>query len=422
MALPDGYRFIDLTEDARRDALEVNVWAFPTGTAVDDFMKLPLAPAWDRTVGVAADGADGLLAMYSSYEFSRFPVPGARIAVGGLTWVGVHPGHRRRGLLRAIVERHLAECSARGETVSALFAAEDAIYGRFGYGQAATDRKLTIPRGAALRPVAGSEDHAVRLEVLDADRHGDLIASVHVRAGEGTGGLNRPGWATRETPPLRAAHLSDPPAFRGGKEARRIAIVERDGEPRGYATFRRSVEWADGGPRGPVECREVVALDAAAAHRLWSVLLDLDLSHEVQVSMLAPDDAIFGLLLSPRAARARVSDNVWVRVVDVAAALAARTYAGDLDVVLDVSDDMVPANTGSWRVRANAFGTAEVQRTTASGDLSISVQDLGAAYLGGVTLAALATAGRVAEHTPGALPRASAAFSWPLAPVCSWVF
>lgn len=251
------------------------------------------------------------------------------------------------------------------------------------------------------------------------------MSDLHVRAGRRPTpavGINRPGWATRETEALRTVFHDDPVAFRAGRERRRIIVVEADGEPRGYTTLRRTVDWTTTGPRGTVSTGEVVALDPAAAHRLWSTVLDLDLTHEVEPFMIPVDDPITGLLVDLRAAAPRAVDNVWVRLVDVAGALAARTYTTDLDVVLHVTDDRLPANQGSWRLTATAFGEASVTRTDDDPDLSLSVTELGAAYLGGTSLAALAAAGRVEEHTDGALLRTASAFGWPVAPVCSWVF
>ena len=124
--------------------------------------------------------------------------------------------------------------------------------------------------------------------------------------------------------------------------------------------------WEDAGPRGTVHVREAVALDAAAAHALWSRLLDLDLMASVHVGMLPADDALLGLLVDTRAGERRVSDNVWVRVVDVPAALAARRYAADVDVTLAVRDERLASNTGTWRVRARAFeADVHVERTQA---------------------------------------------------------
>lgn len=439
MALPDGYTQIQLPESRRDELIELDHWTFPSPVDPAESKKLPLPLTWERTRGVVVETPDpdavpidgavpvrqSLAAIHSSYPFSRFPVPGAEIPVAGLTWVGVHPQHRRRGILSAMIDQHFADCVERGETVSALFAAEAAIYGSFGYGLAAQDLRLTVPRGATLRPVAGSEDLTVRIETLDPAVHGELVSDLHARAGRQptpASGINRPGWATRETDELKTVHLDDPAAFRNGREPRRIVVVESDGEPRGYTTFRRKVDWGHTGPRGTVSTGEVVGLDPAATHRLWSTILDLDLTHEIEPFMIPLDDPIASLLVDPRAAAPKIADNVWVRIVDVPGALAARTYTTDLDLVLHVTDPRLPTNEGSWRLTATAFGPATVVRTDDAPDLSLSVTELGAAYLGGTSLAALASAGRVEEHTDGSLLRAASAFGWPVAPVCSWVF
>ncbi|MBX9244277.1 GNAT family N-acetyltransferase [Actinotalea ferrariae] len=412
-SLPDGYRLVDLPQDRRTDVLVLDAWAFPTSMTDEQLVGLDSPLSWDRTRGVEADDGE-LVALHASYPFTTFPVPGARTPVSGLTWVGVHPGHRRRGLLRAMITDHFTRSLARGEAVSALFAAEPGIYGRFGYGLAAQDLRLKIPRGAALRDVAGASDVRIRIERLDRERHDDVVHRLH-------GAVDRPGWATRDTPELRRTRLSDPEAFRGGAESLRIAVAERDGAPVGYAMFRRKESWDVPGPRGTVSVREVVAPDAAVARALWGVLVDLDLMATAEAWLLAPDDPITHLLVDLRAAEPRLVDNVWVRLLDVRAALATRRYAAPVDVVLEVTDATLPANAGRWRLTGDTRG-AEVTSTRDEADLVLDVRELGAAYLGGTGLAGLASSGLVAERRPGALAQAATAFGWPLAPVCSWVF
>lgn len=412
--LPDGYRAVDLAPDRLRDVLTLDTWAFPSGVDEDKLAELPSSLSWDRARGVEAPDGE-LVAMHASYPYRAFPVPGARTAVSGLTWVGVHPGHRRRGLLRSMIDQHFARSLERGEAVSALWAAEPAIYGRFGYGMAATDLRLTVPRGAALRDVPGAADLRVRVEKVDADRHGPLLQAVHAR-------VDRPGWVSRETPEQLASFLADPEFFRDGAESLRIVTVaDPDGTPRGYATFRRKDSWGFEGPRGTVRVREAVAQDAATARALWGVLTDLDLMASLEVDALAPDDPLWFLLVDVRACKALLGDNLWVRLLDVGAALAARRYQAPVDVVLEVTDDVVPANAGRWRVVGDPDG-ASASRTDADADLALDVRELGAAYLGGVSLAALAAAGLVTELRPGTLHGAAVGFGWPVAPACSFVW
>ncbi len=414
---PPGYRLVEAA-DRREEFLEVDRVAFAMASdpAVD--AVVPETIDWSRAA--ALEAPDGRLAgVHASYPFAM-PVPGGTVATSGLTWVGVRPDHRRRGLLGTMIATHFERSAARGEPVSALFAAESGIYGRFGYGCAADDLRVTLTRGTALRPVAGSADLALRLETLDPDAHLELVERLHAAAGRG-----RPGWILRETDVLRRRHLVDPPAWRSGGEPLRIATVSAGSDVRGYALLRRTEKWEDSRPRGSVHLREVVALDPAAAHRLWTFLLDLDLTSTVEGPMLAVDDALPQLLVDPREAVARLRDNLWVRLLDVPVALAARRYAAPLDVVLAVTDDRLPANAGSWRLRtspADAPGehVATVEATRDAADVTLDVRELGAAYLGGRSLAALRTAGLATEHRLGMLAATSTAFGWPVAPVCSW--
>ena len=246
------------------------------------------------------------------------------------------------------------------------------------------------------------------------ERHAALVHDLH-------GAVDRPGWATRESPEVRAARMSDPEPFRNGAEALRVAIAEVDGVAVGYAMFRRKGGWEAAGPRGTVSVREVVAATPAVARALWGVLVDLDLMATTEAWPLALDDPISHLLVDPRAAEPRIADNVWVRLLDVPAALRARRYAAPVDVVLEVTDALLPANAGRWRLSGGPE-QAEVSATDSPADLSLDVRELGAAYLGGTGLSGLAAAGLVTEHRPGALAEAATAFGWAQAPVCGWVF
>lgn len=422
--LPPGYRAAELGLADRPRIQAVASWAFATaGLPEEDALRpFPLEPG--RIVGVwpqdALDGGQGpaLAAMHASYAFTDFGVPGGTLRTAGLTWVSVHPQHRRRGLASAMVRMHLERTARRGEPLSALFASEPGIYGQFGYGRASHYVALTLPRKPEMRPVPHSEAMAVRIEHAELGRHGRLVEAVHAAS-------RRPGWARRTTPELTAAIFLDLPSEREGAEPLRIASV-RDpaGEPRAYALFSRKMRWADNGaPQGVVSVREAVALDAAAARALWTFLGDLDLMVKVESPMLAPDDPLLTLLVDTRAVAARTVDNVWVRLVDVPGALAGRTYAGSADVVLEVSDAILPANQGRWRLRARTTpGDSEVEPTSDPADVVLDVRELGTAYLGGVSLGSLRAAGLVHERTRGAVDAASTALGWPDAPLCSWVF
>ncbi len=336
--LPDGFELVPLTSERLADVLELDMWAFPTSDSLDDLLKVPSPLTWDRTFGVVrSDQLDDLVALHASYPFTRTPVPGGTLPIAGLTWVGVHPQWRRRGLLNAMIGVHFQHCRDRAEPVSLLFAAEAGIYGRFGYGLASRHVGLTLKRLAPLRPVPGTAGLDVRMETVSLERHGELIARLHAA-------VDRPGWVSRETPELAAMWLSDSPLFRNGREVERILIVERAGEPVGYALFRRKTEWGASGPEGSVRVAETVAADPAVAHVLWSRLLDLDLTTEVTTGLLPLDDPLLSLVVDIRAARPVEHDNLWARIIDLPTALAGRQFQADVDVVLDVSDRLLPDN------------------------------------------------------------------------------
>ncbi len=416
--LPSGYRLIAVDPERRLEFHETDHLAF--GYEMDDETR-ELATAmlpWDRALAVESP-AGTLAAVHTSFPFV-LPVPGATVACAGLTWVGVRPEHRRRGLLSQMIAQHLRRSLERGEVVSALYAAEPAIYGRFGYGSAAESVRLSIPRGAALRDVPGSDALDVRFGPVDPGEHTALVQRLHALAGAGT-----PGRMGRDNPALQAWSTADPSARRGGGEPLRIATVHTpDGDARAYALLRRTEKWGDGGPEYTVTVREHGGLDAAAAHRLWSFLLDMDLTATVRVSRLPVDDALRHLLVDERRATPAISDDLWLRVLDVPAALAARRYAGPVDAVLGVRDALLPANAGSWRLRtveqeADGAWRADVTSTDVEPDVRLDVRDLGAVYLGGRSLTGLHRAGLVDGRPDVAL---ATALGWPVAPVGGWSF
>lgn len=413
--LPAGYRTVAVPPERVMDYRFVDELAFANTSDPEIDALAPFPVPLDRLMAV--EGPDGAYAaVHGSYEF-RMPVPGGNVACSGLTWVGVRPDQRRRGLLSSMIGTHFARSLERGESVSALFAAEAPIYGRFGYGSAADEVRLTLPRGAALRPVAGSDALTVRLERVTPE-HADLAVDVYQRAGGG-----RPGWMPRTSPPVRTRTVCDPPPWRNGGEPLLVATVRDAGDDvRALALFRRKEAWADDGtPDYKAFVRQASALDPAAAHRLWSFLLDLDLTTSVETPALPVDDALLQLLVNPRPTRRRVGDNLWVRVLDLPAALGARRYTGAADLVLDVTDARLPANAGRWRLTVDAAGAAEVTRTEDPADVTLDVRELGALYLGGRSARALATAGLV-TGAPADLDRLTATFASPLAPVCPWIF
>ena len=365
----------------------------------------------DRTVIATVDGTDAGVASTYSLDMS---VPGGRLPVAGLTWVGVLPTYRRRGVLTAMMRDHLDGLRDGGEAVAALYAAEPAIYGRFGYGLASTRFSVSIPREFARLTVGPRPDdpEAVLAEPEDVRPQLALVNDAVAAARAGMPARS-PVWWDRT--------LNDSESDRGGGSALRALVVRDDQAPRAYALYRTKEAWGLGGANGEIEIREAMAADPAAHRVLWSVLLGTDLVGTTSYRMLPLDDPLLHLLVDPRRACPTVIDALYVRLVDVARALTGRTYAVPVDVVLDVTDPFAPWNTGRWRLSGGPEG-ATCAPTTEPADLALDVRELGAIYLGGTPLRPLADAGLVDEQRLGAVDAVTTAFRTPRAPWCPFVF
>jgi len=343
-------------------------------------------------------------------------VPGGRRPIAGIGYVTVDPTHRRRGLMRGLVQRTLAGLHERGEEpVAALHTTEPAIYGRFGFGSATRAVHVEIPRHARelAHPYA---EPPLPVRVMDP---AECVADI-TRVQEGAPD-RRPGAFHRDAAWTRRA-LLDLPDRRGGAGRLLCALAEDrgGGRPRGYALYALTARWVDSYPRYDVHVREVFARDPLAYASVWRALLDIDLAGTVSAD-LPVDDPILTLLTDPRSAVPVVRDQLYTRVVDIERALRQRGYEADVDVVIDLADPDCPWNQGRWRLQAGVDG-ASCTRTRVAADLTLSALELGAVYLGGTSLAQLAAAGRVFEHRPGAVGAATRAFHHDPAPFCPMVF
>ncbi|WP_329564199.1 GNAT family N-acetyltransferase [Kitasatospora sp. NBC_01266] len=397
--------------DAWYDALEV---AFGEVEAAERRALWRALTEVDRALGVW----DGAVPVGSAAAWTfRMAVPGgAVLPTAGVTMVGVAPTHRRRGVLTALMRHQLDEIHELGESLAVLKASEPGIYGRYGYGLAGwkLDVRIARSRVRILGPGPGrAQQQRIRLRLADPARSSAACERLYARQVPPRPGMlaRRPGWDRLS--------LLDPPEERQGHTALQCVLAEdrRDGELLGYARYSTKVEWQHGGAAGEVRVREVTAAEPAAHAALWAYLLDLDLTDTVLAENLPVDDPLLHLVSDPRRLCPQLSDSLFVRLVEVGDALRSRRYAAPVDVVLEVADEFCPWNTGRWHLHSAGPATAAAcEPTDAPADLALSVRELGAAYLGGGTLAALARAGLVRELRPGALAAASHAFAWDVAP------
>jgi predicted acetyltransferase len=337
-------------------------------------------------------------------------VPGGVLPMAGVTVIGVKPTHRRRGIMSQMIRQQLQTLHESGEEpLAGLTASESMIYGRFGYGVATFGASFTIPRHrAALRPVPGADE--VRLRLIPTADSVAVCETVQARqVGKRAGMLARPASWGR----ARAVDLD---SWRAGRSALRTVLAERDGEAVGFARYRTKDEWASNSVAiGNADVDEIYADDAAAFAALVRYLVEIDLTGGAAFRRQPVDSPLLYLLADLRAADMRVRDVLYLRLVDVDRALAVRTYATPVNVVLEVTDQVCPWNAGRWRLTGDEK-TAQCTRTDASADLALDVRELAAAYLGGTALAALEQAALVTELRPGALADAARAFATSLAP------
>jgi predicted acetyltransferase len=368
---------------------------------------------YDRSI--AAFDGDRMVGTGGAYSMD-LTLPGlTTIPIGGLTAISVLPTHRRRGILRSMIAYHFEEVERRGELVSALGASESVIYGRFGYGMATTfaDYEIDPRRGQFLRPVASRG----RLRLLEAEETAKIVPPLYDRYRRGQPGeLSRPqAWWD--------VYARDPEWSRQGA-GRHYDVVYESGPGRvdGWVSYRIESRWPNGLAANIVKVRMLLGLTVEAEAALWRYLLDLDLAGTIKLIDRPADDPIRWRLADPRRLRVtEVGDQLWVRLLDLPGALAARRYAVDDALVLEVSDALRPRNQGRFRLEGGPDG-ATCEPTTAEPDLALDVADVGAAYLGGASLVSLARAERVAERTPGALLRADRMFAASPPPICTTHF
>ena len=372
-------------------------------------------PGWERErVSVALErsyGAfdDGRPVGFSAAYAFELTVPGGPLPTAGVTWVGVMPTHRRTGILRRFMEGLHRDARDAGEPLAALFASEPAIYGRFGYGVATHQIRARAESGKiAFRDDPGREG-TVRL--VDPEEAYRLFPPLYDRLRR-----ERPGMLSRSEHWWREHRLRDYESARRSASKRHYAAVELDRDLAGYVLYRVAEEWDDGYPKGEVRVVEAFAETPRATREVWRYIASIDLTTTIDYHLMDTASPAFLMLRDPRALHLRVDDGLWLRILDVAAALRARSYAGEGSVVLEVQDELEPTNTARYRAGADAG------RTDDEPELALDVADLASAYLGAFSFERLRRAGRVEEFADGAVARASALFATPLAPYCPEVF
>jgi predicted acetyltransferase len=393
-----------ITEDERVDWIQAAETAF-SSTAKDDEIEASL-PVIEVDRSFAAVDGSRIVGTSASITF-RMTVPGgARIPTAGVTMVGVQPTHRRRGINTRMMTAILEQAVDRGEPLAALFASEGAIYGRFGYGLAGLLGEFQA-ESARMAFVRGYE-RSGHVELVSKDDAMAVIDRVYDAS-------LRPGGVERNEA------LRDHMFATVGEDKDRawmyaIHFDDTD-EADAYAVYWVKHDWPRSVPSGTINVKECVASTPSGYADIWRFLFDVDLVSAVEAWNRPADEPLLHLVREPRRLRFSLMDGLWLRVVDVAAALEARRYAADGRVVFGITDLLRPESSGNYELVAEG-GVGRCSPTHNAEDLAGTINVLGATYLGGTSFRKLWWAGQVDERSSGALDRADAMFASAPAPWC----
>ncbi|MFD9337667.1 GNAT family N-acetyltransferase [Streptomyces sp. NPDC060028] len=363
---------------------------------------------------IGAYDGDALVGFMAAHDF-RLSVPGADLPCPGVTFVSVAPTHRRRGVLTGLMGELLRGAGAAGSPIAALWASEAAIYGRFGYGAATQGVTIEIDSTRPLALRIAPDRRPLRL--VDPEDALAVVGPYHEAARS-----VRAGRPTRDPERWREAWLCEQDEEDGELSPPRIIVLGDPGEPvAGYVLYRTKPESA-GSEAGPVRAPGLVRVEEleadtpAVAAALWECLASLDLTGRVRAWGRPVDDPLLHFAADRDQVRVTgAHPALWLRLIDVRAALTARSWAAPVELVLELTDVRLPANSGRHRLKAGPAG-AVYEPAGQSPDLSLDVRELAACYLGGTRAAELVAAGLVAEHTPGAAAALDAALGTGLLP------
>ena len=361
----------------------------------------------DRMFAARVDGA--IVGSAGAYRH-ELTVPGGTVDAAGVTLVGVLPTHRRRGVLRALMRAQLDSLHAAGTPVAHLWASEETIYGRFGYGIATLCGEVDVEKVSG--QFAEHCEFRGRVALLGLEEAIEPLRQVHDAVRRAT-----PGMFVRSEEWWRRRRLADPDSRRGGGGPMQRAVLSMDGRPAAYALYRMHPSIDAGITHGHVTVIEALGIDPQATREIWRFLLDVDWTARLKASLLPIDHPLFFLLARPRQLRFQALDGLWVRLVDLPAALRSRRLGGGAPLVIEVRDEFCAWNHGRFRISAEG-----VERTQLSADLACDVSALGSVYLGGFTFRQLVRSGRVEERTPGAGLRGDGWFPGDGQPWCPEIF
>lgn len=323
-------------------------------------------------------------------------VPGAVVPMSGITSVAVAPTHRRKGILTEMMRRQLDGEYDRGFPLVGLWASESQIYGRFGFGMAVEQQKISIEKHRAT-----FKDSSL---VLAKGANLSFATAEEIRKA-GPKLWREKMWTT---PGMVLRHHLDwereyPDRAEPNDSRHRFQVICREGdEATGFVSYSTSDSSdPDGLDYKKLKVHELVASKPTAEAALWRFVLDIDLVHEVAHGGHPVRSNLWHMLNDPRCMQQIPYDGLWLRILNVPSALSARNYDIEGSVTIEVTDDFGGWTRGRYTLHVAPDGSAECQPTDRQPDVVIPITTLGTIYMGAQGLSAMAAAGRCVELTGG---------------------
>lgn len=389
-------------------------WVEVLGTAFGDPLpdkdlpRLRDIAETDRSFG-AFDGRS-MVATSGAFSFAMTVPGGMAVPAAGVTGVGSLPTHRRRGLMQRLMRVLIDDARNRREPVAILWASEESIYQRFGYGLASNQGHINIERPKT--GFLGEPPPTGETRLITFDEAKEVLPPIYDAVLP-----TRPGMLSRSPAWWRSHTLADPEHLRDGGSVLFYAVFSRDGTDEAYAIYRTGGDWDDDVvPRGWIKVSELIATNPIAYREMWRYIFGIDLVENIKAWYLPQDLPLELMLTEPRRLRFAKSDSLWLRLVDVQAALESRSYSTDGEISFAVTDEFCPWNDGEWTLKVDG-GRGRVTRG-GEAEISLDVSALAAVYLGGYTFAQLERALRADECIPGGISKADQVFRTDVAPWC----
>jgi predicted acetyltransferase len=358
----------------------------------------------DRVTGVwDASQADPLtpVATVRAWQMGLTVPGGATLPSYAITSVTVSPTHRRQGIARAMLTGELRTAVRLGLPMAMLTVSEATIYGRYGFGPSARQAAYLVD---TTRARWTGQTPAGRIQFVSPESLLVDGPAVFDRTRDRSPGeVDR-----REIWWKRALGLlpHEPEARKRGIRA--VRYDDANGQAAGFALYEIALQNVS--QPGRLKLVDLVAATDDAYAALWRFLIEMDMVNEISAELRSVSEPVAWQIADHRAVRkTNERDHLWLRILDVPAALEARRYAAPGSFVLDVADDLGFAQ-GRFLLTVAVDGSPRVHPLTAAApadavEVALSAADLASLYLGGTSAVDLARAGRIAQRTPDAAVR-----------------